>query len=42
MAIIDFDIVDWSKLKPATGKLVNFVEPQSLALGATDAMLTGK
>ena len=38
MAIIDFDIADWGKLKPATGKLVNFVDPGGLALGATDAM----
>lgn len=41
MAVIDFDISDWGKLKPATGKLVNFVEPHALSLG-TDTMATGK
>lgn len=42
MAVIDFDIPDWSKLKPATGKIVNFVEPRGLALGAEDAVPAGK
>jgi phosphohistidine phosphatase len=33
LGVIDFDIADWSALKPATGRLVVFVEPRMLALG---------
>jgi phosphohistidine phosphatase len=34
-AVIDLDLADWGALKPATGKLVVFVEPKALAFGTT-------
>jgi phosphohistidine phosphatase len=34
-AVIDFDIDDWSALKPGTGKLIVFVEPKMLAFGTS-------
>lgn len=37
LAVIDFDIGEWSALKSGTGRLVRFVEPKTLALGVTDS-----
>jgi phosphohistidine phosphatase len=35
LGVIDFDIADWSALKPSTGKLLVFVEPKTLAFGVS-------
>lgn len=33
LAVLDFDIADWSELRPGTGHLALFVKPRSLAPG---------
>jgi phosphohistidine phosphatase len=37
LGVIDFDIARWGDIRPATGRLVRFVEPKALALGVKDS-----
>jgi phosphohistidine phosphatase len=36
LAVLDFDIADWSEVRPGTGRLSDFVRPRDLRSGAAE------
>jgi len=42
LCLIEFDIPQWDKLRPGTGRLVGLVEPKSLAPGVADFEAIGR
>jgi phosphohistidine phosphatase len=36
LAVLDFDMADWTELKPGTGRLIDFVRPKDLRSGVAE------